>query len=326
MFITKASGGRAKFDQRKVYNTCRRAGADKELADHIVQQVRKNLYNGIPTREILKLTLKLLKKDNPAAATRYSLKKAMLQLGPMGFVFERFMVRFLKSYNYSAWLPEIIRGGCVDHEIDIIAEPLSMPESLGWIYARPVKSDEVGISPRAKLFNRARQKNLYPVKSREAGKPQKTALFNRVYMIECKYHNEAGIRCGLKNTLCVWARFLDLKQGRRQGHGKKFDYPWLMSNTKFSNAAIEYAECKQIRLLGWRYPKKAGLEYLIEKEKVYPITVLRGLDRFSRDRLFSKNIILCQDLVSINKSTIMKKTGIKDKKLTGLINEARLII
>lgn len=286
MDVVKASGKREKFNERKVYRTCLRAGANKDLANQIVASVKKKLYNGIKTQEILQLILKLLKVTNPIVATRYNLKKAVLRLGPAGFIFEKFMVRLLQSYNYQARLPEILTGACVNHEIDIIAQPSSSPEPLKWIESR--------------------QKNIY--------------------MIECKYHNAPGIRCGLKVVLYTWARFLDLQEGWRQKQVEKLDYPWLISNTKFSQSAIQYARCRGMRLLGWRYPQEAGLEYLIEKKKVYPVTILKSLDHATKKRLFSENIILCSDLLSMEKDILYKKTKIKDKKLTSLINEAKLVV
>ncbi len=143
-----------------------------------------------------------------------------------------------------------------------------------------------------------------------------------VYMIECKYHNAPGIRCGLKNVLYVWARFLDLNDAAKLGLTKKFDCAWLVSNTKFSQSATQYAKCKKMRLLGWKYPPKNGLERLIEDKKLYPITILRTLDADSRAKLFSKNYILCQDIISTKRNVLQKKTRIKSKNLTTLINEA----
>ena len=81
-----------------------------------------------------------------------------------------------------------------------------------------------------------------------------------------------------------------------------------------------------MRLLGWKYPENNGLEYLVEKNKVYPITILRNLDRLSRKILLENDIILCQDLVDTKKDILQRKTKIKHKKLTALLNEARLIV
>lgn len=285
MYVIKASGKRVKFDKNRVRRTCMRAGADTNLADAVLREVSNKVYDGMPTRDILRLTLACLKKENPVVATRYRLKKAVLELGPGGFVFEKFVRQLLRIGGYDAWFPKIIRGVCVDHEVDIIAK-----------------------SPRA-----------------DEPFPWKVPRNKSIYMIECKYHNAAGVRTGIKIALYVWARFLDLRDGCKKGYCEKFDYPWLISNTKFSRSAKAYAECKNMRLLGWRYPSKAGLEYLIESNKAYPITILRGLDLNSRERLFSQDIILCTDLLDLQKQKAREKAGIKQQKLNNLIKQAQLI-
>lgn len=287
MYVIKVSGKRAKFNPAKVHRTCLRAGASQDLADRIVKEVIKHVYNGMETRELLKLILRLLRQKDPIVATRYSLKKAMLSLGPAGFVFERFIVSLLKAYDYQAWCPPLIQGACVKHEIDIIAKsPYKKPDPIN----------------------------------------KKESSCSRTYMIECKYHNTPGLRSRLKEALYVWARFLDLQEAWRQGKGQEFHRPWLISNTKFSSTAIKYAQCKDLRLLGWQYPKGNSLEYLIENKKLYPITILRSLDRASKETLFSKKIILCQELISTKKGILKQKTMLKEKKLTSLIKEARSII
>jgi len=287
MYVIKVSGKRVKFNPSKVRRTCLRAGASPVLADRIVKEVMSHVYNGMETRELLRLILRLLKQKDPAVATRYSLKEAMLKLGPAGFVFEEFMVSLLKAYDYQAWCPPLIQGACVKHEVDIIAKS-------------PYKKHD--------FIN------------------EKESSDSRTYMIECKYHNTLGLRSGLKETLYVWARFLDIQNAWHQGIGQEFHCPWLISNTKFSDLAIKYAQCKTLKLLGWKYPKGNGLEYLIENKKLYPITILRSLDRASKEILFSKNIILCQELISTKKEILKQKTMLKEQKLTSLINEANSII
>ncbi len=65
--------------------------------------------------------LKQLKKREPGAAVKYTLKKAIMDMGPAGYVFERYMARILNEYGYRTQTGEIIKGFCVDHEVDVIA-------------------------------------------------------------------------------------------------------------------------------------------------------------------------------------------------------------
>ena len=272
MYIIKASGKKAKFNPLKIRRTCLRAGADRALAMKIERLVSSKVREGMSTRKILRLILDLLDKLSPLTSTRYALKKAMLSLGPSGFIFEKFIVLFLKAYDYQAHCPPILTGRCVSHEVDAIATMIS----------------------------------------RKQQKKEK-------YLIECKYHNAPGIKTDLKDSLCLWARFDDLKE-------KGFNHPWLISNTKFSKSAIQYARCRNIKLLGWQYPTRKSLNYLIEGKKLYPITILKNLDKISEERLFSQNIILASQLLSQETERLSFRTGIAKNKLNELIKEARLIL
>lgn len=270
MWVVKASGETEKFDSNKIKRTCIKAGASEELANKIAREVERKSYDGISTKEILHITLSLLKKEKPAVAARYDLKGAIFRLGPAGFTFEHLIAEIFREYGYNTKFHSIIRGACVSHEVDVIAT-----------------------------------KN------------------NDNYMIECKYHNIPGIYTGLREALYTYARFLDLQDGFKKGICRKFNQPWLVCNTKFSEDAIQYANCKDMRLIGWNYPENQGLEYLIEKNKLYPITMLRKLDIDSQEKLANAGIVLIKDLITINIKELSELTKITKNKLKILSDEAR---
>jgi Holliday junction resolvase len=270
MWIVKASGETEKFDSEKIKRTCMKAGASEELANKIAKEVENKSYDRISTKEILHITLSLLKKEKPMVAARYDLKGAIFRLGPAGFTFEHLVAEILKEYEYGTKVHTIIRGGCVSHEIDIIA-------------------------------------------TKE----------NNNYMVECKYHNIPGLYTGLREALYTYARFLDLQDGFKSGLCRKFNQPWLVCNTKFSEDAVQYANCKDMRLIGWNYPANQGLEYMIEKNKLYPITMLRKLDGESLEKLANANLLLIKDLVRINIKEISEITKIPKNKLKILSDEAK---
>lgn len=270
MYIIKASGEKEKFQPQKIRRTCLRAGADKRLADEVINKIKRNLYPGITSREIFKLIKKYLRQTNPITAIRYSLKEAIFRLGPAGFPFEKYIARILDEYDYKVSLNNIVIGRCVKHEIDIIAK---------------------------------NQKNNY--------------------LIECKYHHAPGFYCGLKEVLYTWARFLDVNKIKGR---KKFDLPWMITNTKFSQSAIQYANCQGIRLLGWHWPRKESLEDLIEAKRLYPITILPNLTDDLKIKLARVNLIVCQDLLANNLNQAIRKIKIKHHVIQQLVNQARDLI
>jgi len=145
---------------------------------------------------------------------------------------------------------------------------------------------------------------------------------NKNYMIECKYHNLPGIYTGLRESLYTYARFLDLKSGSKRGLCQKFEQPWLVCNTRFSNDAIQYSECIGLKLLGWDYPKVESLRDMIEKKRLYPITMLRKLDRESQEKLAIAGLVLINDLVQLSIKELNKITKIPIRKLKILTVEA----
>ncbi|MBS3062246.1 MAG: restriction endonuclease [Candidatus Diapherotrites archaeon] len=122
MRVLKANGESEEFDAEKVRRACLRAGASDRMAEEITQSVRARAYDGIPTHEIYAMAYKLLKQAKTGAEHRFSLKKAMMELGPEGHAFEDFVARVFQANGYQARTRQIVKGKCVSHEVDVVAE------------------------------------------------------------------------------------------------------------------------------------------------------------------------------------------------------------
>ncbi|WP_340065883.1 ATPase [Ascidiimonas aurantiaca] len=119
--IIKASGERTLFSVGKLRSSLKKSGAREVDIDEIIQLVTEELYPGISTKEIYNRAFALLKKKHSLFASKYKLKKAIYELGPTGFPFERFVGAVLKYSGYSIQIGEIVQGECVKHEVDVIA-------------------------------------------------------------------------------------------------------------------------------------------------------------------------------------------------------------
>ena len=138
---------------------------------------------------------------------------------------------------------------------------------------------------------------------------------NKRYMIECKYHNLPGIFTGIKESLYTHARLLDL--------GSYFDAEMLVTNTKVSSDVITYAACVGQEILSWRYPPDNSLEMLIEKNGLYPLTIM-PLSKKEFMALYENNIVVAKDLLSKDPSQLSRNTGISSmriKKLQDIIKQ-----
>ncbi|CAE6487628.1 ATP cone domain-containing protein [Candidatus Nitrosotenuis uzonensis] len=129
------------------------------------------------------------------------------------------------------------------------------------------------------------------------------------WLVECKYHNLAGRYTGLKESLYTHARFLDLSE--------TFDREMLVCNTKVSDEVTIYANCINQKILSWRYPPQNGLEKLVESKKLYPVTIL-GISRHELDLLSQQNLMIAKDLLDVDISDFVKKTGISAKRILTL--------
>lgn len=120
--ILKSSGKRVEFSISKLKKSLRKSGADEYTINKIVKTVMDELYQGISTNEIYNRAFTLLKKKKSAFASKYKLKRAIFELGPTGFPFERFVGAILSYSGYEVEIGKIINGKCVTHEIDVIAK------------------------------------------------------------------------------------------------------------------------------------------------------------------------------------------------------------
>lgn len=128
------------------------------------------------------------------------------------------------------------------------------------------------------------------------------------YMIECKHHYHHHRFTGLDIPMRQWSRLEDLKRGYEHGinNAVKADEAWVIVNTKLSDHAKRYAECKNIRMTAWKYSNEDySLDSLVERNKAYPVTILRP-PQHVRTELSKKDILTVQDLIGLTDQQIEK--------------------
>ena len=119
--IKKADGELQAFSPNKLANSLRRAGAADYLIEEIVEDIESWLVKGTTTRKIYSRAFVLLKRKKRSLAGRYSLKKAIMELGPTGFPFEHFMGHVFQSQGFKVETGQVLQGKCVTHEVDVVA-------------------------------------------------------------------------------------------------------------------------------------------------------------------------------------------------------------
>ena len=108
--IIKASGEREPFSEQKLRRSLQKANTPPALVAEIVAHIRSELKEGVKTSEIYRHAFSLLKSKKHLSAGRYSIKKALLELGPSGYPFEKMVAELLKSDGYTANLMSFLFG------------------------------------------------------------------------------------------------------------------------------------------------------------------------------------------------------------------------
>lgn len=120
--VIKQSGLREHFDSSKLKKSLLDVGANDQTALMIIDEIEQGLLKEISSEEIHEVAIAGLTNTNLATASRYNLKKAIMKLGPTGFPFEKYVCEILKHQGFKTKVGVIVRGTCVNHEVDVVAE------------------------------------------------------------------------------------------------------------------------------------------------------------------------------------------------------------
>lgn len=266
VYIIKFDGRREEFDREKIIRTCLRVGVNREDAEKLSRKIESSVRDGMTTKEIYKNLMKELKSVEKKSAAAYSVRELVAELPPD--IFELFVKKVLEAHGYKCSHNVLIKGLCVEHQVDIIA--------------------------------------------RNDGN----------YLVECKRHRNPHRFCGLITSLQVYARLDDIKDGFKSGkNSENFKKAWIITNTKFSDHAIQYAQAKNIALTGWNFPHDMSFAKMIDDKILYPISVLH-IKRSDLERLFAKGIITLQDIEECS----LRSAGIDEKTVRNLNEQKKRLL
>lgn len=120
MKIKKYSGELVEFEEEKLRHSLSKSGASREVVDEIIVAIRPQLFDGIHTKDLYRLAFNYLKRRSSSYAARYSLKRALRDLGPSGYFFEKWTARIFEHMGYSTVSGQQLQGNAVSHEIDVV--------------------------------------------------------------------------------------------------------------------------------------------------------------------------------------------------------------
>ncbi|KND50907.1 MAG: hypothetical protein AB202_00680 [Parcubacteria bacterium C7867-007] len=143
---------------------------------------------------------------------------------------------------------------------------------------------------------------------------------NETLAAELKYHNDPGYKTDVKVALYVKARFDDIWQcDPAVDKSCPIDRGYLVTNTKFTSQAVDYATCSGLNLLGWSYPHHGNLYDRIIASGLYPITALTTLRKAEKRLLIDRNISTT-DLLRQHRE-LLREIGVTPERVGSIIAE-----
>ncbi|MDP3875190.1 MAG: restriction endonuclease [bacterium] len=119
--VLKASGKRETFELEKLSASLLHSGATEEAVKKVLSHILPELRDGMTTNDIYEHAFSILQGISKPVARSYSLRRAVMDLGPSGFPFEDFVAEVLKAKGFKCETRQTVLGGCVPHEVDVVA-------------------------------------------------------------------------------------------------------------------------------------------------------------------------------------------------------------
>lgn len=144
--------------------------------------------------------------------------------------------------------------------------------------------------------------------------------------VECKYGLSTDKNVNVKVPLYIRSRVNDIISKRKESDeytGYTFR-GWLVTNTRFTADAIDYGKCSGLYLLSWDYPAGNGLKEIIDRERIYPVTVLNHLSKIQKQSLIEHGIIICRQI--LESPEILNPFKLTKAKYNTLIQELNDIL
>ncbi|MGE5540891.1 MAG: ATP cone domain-containing protein [Bacillota bacterium] len=141
---------------------------------------------------------------------------------------------------------------------------------------------------------------------------------------ELKYHNDPSYKTDVKVALYVKARFDDIWQcDPKTENTCPVDHGFLITNTKFTRDAVQFANCSGIKLLGWSYPLEGSLYDRIIATGLYPVTALTMLKKTEKKLLIDQGVVTC-DQIRENRD-LLRALSIPPERVGAILAEANTL-
>lgn len=257
ILIRKASGEMEAFSAEKLKNSLLKAGASEIRAESIVAEIKDWLYEGVSSRKIYDKAFALLKKRVPVS----SFGKG-----------EKVVSSAASRYKLKNAMMEL---GPTGHPFEHL---------VGEIFSRMGYNVEVGQVLQGCCVTH--EMDVIATKG------------NTQILVECKFHFSQNNNASVQVPLYVRSRVDDIiKYRSKLPEYKGFNFiGCVCTNTRFTSDAAAYGECSGLKMLSWDYPKGEGLREIIDRERIFPITVLTRISAADKIKLMESGVVVCRQI------------------------------
>ncbi len=144
---------------------------------------------------------------------------------------------------------------------------------------------------------------------------------NIVFIIEAKYKNDYKRKTHINQVMYADARLQDIRRrAKKDGDNREF-YFWVITNTRFTDNAINYIEHRDVQLMGWDYPKFINLKKIAYDKKLYPVTVIPSLTKKILKTFSEKGIVLVKSLEHMSVAELQETFGMTNSQARKIESE-----
>jgi hypothetical protein len=144
--------------------------------------------------------------------------------------------------------------------------------------------------------------------------------------IEAKFRHDFRATINIKDTMSTWTRFLDLVDGSKLDLCPHFDEVWIVTNARFTDQSLKFGNCKNMKLIGWNYPKERTLAQMVDLDALYPITIIEDVTKKEMEQFAKADLMLCQEILKFSPEKLSHLVGITTKRSEKILRESKLIV
>jgi hypothetical protein len=144
------------------------------------------------------------------------------------------------------------------------------------------------------------------------------------FFVEAKHHFSYHALTGLDESRIARAVLEDVTENEiPERNDWRIDHAMIVTNTKYSDYALQYGRCRNILQIGWSSPVTLGLQNMIEENRLYPLSCLRSLPAEIRFKLVESGIVLIGQLLGENLQELAVKIGLRQDVLRDVVDKIR---